>query len=225
MNSSINEYIVPLVLLAVFTTVAYFRGRRKNSWIASWLSKNTEDVLKPIDKNYINIGGSIGYNFKYKLKGMFTGAEGSFTLLPRQSLLYLPISFLTTRGDRYFINLKANGKLAGEGHIVSGDFYSSAKGLIKDFASFEVEKTDKEGKIFYLLWKKNGIDSRLRNLLDNLQNVKQLRHFCCFPENKNFFFLLRPKYGFLQSFLASAVKNLGVFYLKGGIQDESGGTE
>jgi len=210
-----HDFIVPILALAIFATLGYFRGRKKNSWIAGWVSREAEEALKPSDTNYINIGGALGYNFTYKLKGNFHEASGTIVMLPRHSVLYFPISLLTTKFDRYYINLKADGKLAGEGHIVSQKYIRSARSLIKDFSSFKSEKYISNDQTFYILWRVEGLDKSLRQFLDRMESGKNLRHFCCHAENRNFFFLIKPVHNEIVKFLKSAVSGLGVFYVKG----------
>ena len=83
-----------IIALAIAATGAYFFGRRKNKALAGIMSKEAEKVLHAKSTEYVNIGGSIGYNFTYKLPEPWTEAKGTMTFMPRQSLLYVPFSYL-----------------------------------------------------------------------------------------------------------------------------------
>ena len=69
------------------------------------MSGALEELLKPGNTNYVNIGGSIGYNFAYSLSGDWTKAKGTMTLNARHSLLYLPFSLLLGVRDRFYVNI------------------------------------------------------------------------------------------------------------------------
>ena len=112
-----EPYITPLILLALVTTGGYFWGRKKNRWIGAWIARETEAALQPRETEYVNIGGCIGYHLTYALAAPFREAKGTFALLPRHSLLYLPISFLIRRHDRFFLQLFTDERLPGEAHI------------------------------------------------------------------------------------------------------------
>ncbi|MDX9801276.1 MAG: hypothetical protein RBT69_08080 [Spirochaetia bacterium] len=210
-----NIYIVPLLALALVATLGYFRGKKKNAWMSGWISREAEEAFKPLDTEYVNIGGTIGYNFKYKMKGMFREANGTITMLPRQSVLYFPVSLLTTKYDRYYLNLKADGKLAGEGHIVSEKYIKSARSLISGYESFKQTEYSSEGITFYLLSRTQSVEKLLVNFIEKTESIKHLRHFCCFPDNKNFFIFIKPVKGELFKFLKSAAAALDIFYIKG----------
>jgi hypothetical protein len=217
-----QAYIVPLLALALVTTAGYFYGRKKNRWISGWISREAEDVLKPVDSNYVNFGGTIGYNYVYKLRKPFREAKGTFTLLPRQSVLYMPISLLVNRYDKFYMQLFADGKLAGEGHIVARSYLSRAKNAIDGYSGLTREDVDRDGKSYVLLWDSRGMDEKLKKLLDSVRHPELLRHFCCYADNKNFFLYLRPVKDKFGEILESITAGLKPFYLKGGFSDGPG---
>jgi hypothetical protein len=146
-----DALIIPLIAVAVVTSLCYYRGRKKNRWISGWISRETEDILKPEDTNYTNFGGVIGYNFVYKMRQPFREAKGTFTLLPRHALFFLPFSFLITRHDKYYLQLYAEGKLAGEGQIIARSYLSKARRMITGLENLEMEEVDAGGRRFVLL--------------------------------------------------------------------------
>ena len=217
-----GEYIIPLLALALFSTLGYFRGRKKNAWISGWISRESEAAFKPEDTNYVNFGGVIGYNFVYKLRKPFREAKGTFTLLPRHSIIYLPISLLLTRGDTYYLQLFADGKLAGEGHILAKSHVSKARNSIAGFADLQREETTWDGKSYVLLWDAKGMDEKLKKFLANLRHPELIRHFCCYGENKNFFLHVKPVREKLGELLKSMLPELKPFFMKGGFPDGPG---
>ena len=216
----INLWIIPILLLALLTTFGYFRGKKKNNWISGWIARESENALKPLDTQYTNFGGAIGYNYIYKLEKPFREAKGTFTLLPRHSILYLPISYLISRHDRYYLNLYVQGKLLGEGHIVAQKYRNKARKLIEGIQTMQTAEVFRENKPYLLFWKEKGMEERLRKFIDKVECPDQLLHFCCYGENKNFFFYLRPERERLEEFLKSALPELKRFFVKGAGNDD-----
>jgi hypothetical protein len=221
-----NSFIVPLLAVALLTTLTYYFGRKKNRWISAWISREAEEALKPADTNYVNFGGVIGYNFVYKMNKPFREAKGTFTLLPRHSLFFIPVSFLfLTRHDRYFLHLYTDGRLAGEGHIIARSYFSRAARMITGIDELQRGDADCGGKRYILLWKGKDMEESLRRLLSRLENPELLLHFCCYAENKTFFLFVKPLRLKLGELLRSYVPELKPFFIKGGFSDESGSSE
>ena len=224
MNES--AFIFPLIGVALFTSLVYYRGRKKNRWISGWISSEAEDSLKPEDTNYVNFGGIIGYNFVYKMRKPYREAKGTFTLLPRHSAFFLPISLLFfSRHDKYFLQLYADGKLAGEGHIVAKSYFAKASRIISGLDDLQREDIVCNGQRFILLYRGKGMDERLKKLLSTVKHPELLFHFCCYSENKNFFLYIRPLRQKLEELLKSVLPELKQFFLKGVSHNEPGNAE
>jgi hypothetical protein len=212
--NGLNPYLlIALIILALAATIQYYRGAKKNRWLSGTISKALEETLKPSNTNYINIGGAIGYNFSYAMRQPWTSAKGTFTMSPRQSLLYLPFSRLLGFRDRLFINLFTKGKLRGEGHIVSRAHLRKAR--IEGIEKMSRRETEAGGKRFVLLWRGADISSELEGLLAAFPNPRNLDHFCSFPETKTFFYRVVPKPEGLQGDLEILLSRLPVFFEKG----------
>jgi hypothetical protein len=224
MNDS--SLIVPIIVIAILTTLTYYRGRKKNRWISAWISRETEEALRPADTNYVNFGGVIGYNFVYKMNKPFREAKGTFTLLPRHSLFFIPVSYLfLTRHDRFYLHLYTDGRLAGEGHIIARPYFPKAARMITGIGELQRGDADCDGKRYVLLWKGKGMEENLRRLLSKLENPGLLLHFCCYADNKTFFLFVKPLRLKLGALLKSYVPELKPFFIKGGYSDESGSSE
>ncbi|HCM25291.1 MAG: hypothetical protein A2Z99_04925 [Treponema sp. GWB1_62_6] len=208
-----NSYtLFAIVVLALVSTGAYFLGTKKNRWIASTLTKGLEEVLKPLNSNYVNIGGSIGYNFAYSLPNPYTSAKGTITLSPRHSLLYLPFSLLIGVRDRFFVNVFTKKKLRGEGHIVEAGWLKKAN--ITGMEQMERRDVQKGTKSFVLLWRGADLSADLERLLDALPEPARLRHFCSYPETRTFFIHGLPKQGSVRGNLEAVVVRLPGFLTK-----------
>lgn len=211
---TMNPYaLVALILLAIAATAQYYLGTKKNRWIVSTMSEGLEEILKPTNTNYVNIGGTIGYNFAYSLSGDWTRAKGTFTLNARHSLLYLPISLLLGIRDRFFINIFTKNKFKGEAHAVAASYLHNANIDGVDAMQRRDVMIGKHG--FTLLWRGPDQSKELETLLENLSEPGRLRHFCSYPETKTFFIHYRPKDGRIHDDLKAIVKRLPRFLEKG----------
>jgi hypothetical protein len=107
-----------IVALAFATTFQFYKGRKLNLLLMKHYLHEIESVLKPSDKEYVWLGGYVGYKAKYN-RGK---VEVTLTLLPRQSLLYFPISLLTSRHDKLYIVFKLRNRMA-EAHLIQRGYY------------------------------------------------------------------------------------------------------
>ncbi len=205
-----NPYaLAALVVLAIAATAQYYLGTKKNRFISSRISRDLEELLKPSSTNYVNIGGSIGYNFAFALSGNWSKAKGTMTLNARHSLLYLPLSLLLGVRDRFFMNIFTKKRLRGEAHLVESSYLRRAN--IEGLESMSRMEAEAGGKRFTLLWKGADLSAELRGVLESLAEPERLRHFCSYPETKTFFMHLRPKEGRVRDDLAAVMKRLPDF--------------
>jgi hypothetical protein len=214
---AVEPYILPLIVLALVTTAGYFWGRKKNRWIGGWISKETEAALHPEDTRYVNIGGTIGYHFTYALKSPFKEAKGTFSLLPRQSILYLPLSLLIRRHDRFYLQIYTDRELLGEGHILQEDYYHKDRGRIIGGERMRQERILIGGKPYVLLCDDRKLEQPLKRFAEGVVGGGgHFMHFCCYPQNRNFFLYLAPVQGQVEPLLRRAVGELGSLCVSGG---------
>jgi hypothetical protein len=185
--------VFAISILGIGATIQYFFGVKKNRWLGKSMSSQAESIFEPKDMEYINIGGAIGFNVAYKLREPWKEAKGTFTLFPRHSLLYMPMSLLIGSSDRYYLNLYADRKLAGEGHIIEKKHLRKAK--IEGVGEMNKEEVERAGKTFYLYWRHGDLKDALLRTLDGMPDPASLAHFCCFGDNKTFFIYLKPSKG------------------------------
>ncbi len=114
--------IIAVIALAGATTYQFFHGRRINLLLMRHYLGEIEKLIKPEDRNYVWSGGYVGYRAYYR-KGS-RKYEFILTLLPRQSLLYFPISLITSRHDKLI--LKVSGKYK-KFHAVQKGYFRSRK--------------------------------------------------------------------------------------------------
>lgn len=201
--------VTGLVLLAIAATLGFFRGTRKNRLLAASVARQLEEVLRPTSTEYVNIGGSIGHNFTYALSGEWTRARGTFTLSPRHSLLYLPLSRLLGMRDRLFLNVFTERPFRGEGHVVrTGDLRAAA---IEGAERMERRELEVAGLRFTLLWRGAELSADLEGLLRTMPAPSRLRHFCAYPGTGTFFLRTDPVDGAVAEDVAAALRAAPAF--------------
>ena len=209
------HYLLPIIVLALITTLGYFRGRKKNRWIAGWIGKECEKALKPKKTEYVNIGGTIGYNFTYSLMHPLKNAKGTFTLLPRQSVLYFPISLLISRHDRFYLHIYASIRLLGEGHIIKESYLPKMRVKIAGIDSMKRDVMIRSNQRYVILWRQSVLEQPLKRLLNEFSYPEDVLHFCTYKDTKVFFLHMIPRKDHIASHLKAFIKALDSF-LSGG---------
>lgn len=205
-----NPYIYLLIALAFATTLGYLAGREKNRKIGRMIGSAAEKVLQPAETEYINIGGALGHNFTFGMKSPYTEAKGTFTLLPRHSVLYLPFSLLISRHDRFYLHLFTEVDLLGEGHIIAEKYFPKMRVDIAGMERLKRERMSAGGCAFILLYDNPHLLKRLRLLLEEIAEPEagDLLHFCCYRDNRNFFIHLIPRAATIEPLLKALFRQL-----------------
>ncbi len=128
-----NSGVALLVILGLVASLQYWRGRRLNLTLIRELSRQMEEALQPVNKNYTWIGGYVGVVAEYDLKHeVYEKVKGTISLLPHHSLLYFPLSLLLGRRDRVYILIYPKRKLKGKAHITRGKIKGISQTSFKD---------------------------------------------------------------------------------------------
>lgn len=186
-------YVWPILILGLISTWGYFRGRNTNRRISGAISEVLQDAFAPLDTNYTNIGGTIGHNARFELSPPLTELKATLTMLPRQSVLYYPISRLIVRYDRLYLNVFTSRRLLGEGHIISADYYPRMRVSIAGESRLKRDEMMHQGRRFILLWDRSRVAGPLREYLKGLTDASCLKHFCCYRDNDTFFLFIAPR--------------------------------
>ncbi|WP_319416851.1 hypothetical protein [Marispirochaeta aestuarii] len=209
-----NSLIYLLIALAVATTLGYYKGRKKNREIGGMIGTVTEEILSPREKEYVNIGGTLGHNFTYQLDPPFKEAKGTFTLLPRHSVLYLPLSLLITRHDRYYLHIYSSRELQGECHIIAKRYFPKMRVDIKGIDKLKRDTVQTREGEFILLWDNPRLEAKMRTLIENTEGIDTLLHFCCYRDNKVFFIHSIPREPRFRQLLSGIYAGLPEFMKK-----------
>ena len=199
------------VAFSCMLSVGYFWGRRTNKRLFRSTFNDLIDVAKPDDQTFTNIGGAVGYhaNLIMKKKSPFSKIEATITLLPRHSLLYMPISKLIMKFDRLFITLHPRARLPGEGHLIEKR-YAGFRGP-KITNEHLLEKTEiKWGRYdFYLYYEKYNIRDRLMAFVNKHPDPGIIRHVAVVAAERKCFLFMVPKRGKVKEDLVSVYRWIG----------------
>jgi len=175
-------YFISIVLLAGIASVGFFWGRKKNLSLARKIGKITEEFLRPVDQNYIWIGGEIGYKASYVIKKSFAKkCRTMLTLLPRQSPFWIPISLLLTRYDRFFMSYILEKELSCEFYLRRRGTWGYDKKKYGN--SFEKEKIILNN-IAYITYKKGNCSEINKKLTEFLKLNKSIKSCHIYREGK-----------------------------------------
>jgi hypothetical protein len=183
------------ILISLFLTAGYFLGRRKNRAIAASAINAIFEMLKPDRREITNIGGLVGYHLRMSfISGSVESAFGTITLLPRHSLLYLPVSLLFRRFDRFFITLNLRRfPTTGSAHIFEERFYSGHReGVGKQLKRSPLQI----GSLRFLAFYSAEEDlAFLKKLLNDIEDPSKLKEISIRPERGTVEILIVPTAG------------------------------
>ncbi|HOD36601.1 MAG TPA: hypothetical protein PLR20_12345 [Syntrophales bacterium] len=196
-----HEYLLkqPLFFLfiafSLFLSLGYYWGRRRNKNIFLSAFNELVEIVKPDEQKFTNIGGTIGYhaNLFIKKKGPVSQVDATITMLPRQSLLYMPISKLIMRHDRLFVTLYLTRTPSGEGHLIEKK-YAAFRGPKIINADMLNREEIRWGDLDFILYHENlKIRDQLAKLMKDLPAPGNLRHIALIPREKKGFIFAIPK--------------------------------
>ncbi len=111
------KYFAGVVLFTLLLIYTYYSGQRTNLKKIRGTATSLEKALNPSEKRYTWLGGMVGFTADFKVEG-FEEVQAVLTLIPRQSLLYMPFVLLRRAEDRLHILFFLKEKPSEELHII-----------------------------------------------------------------------------------------------------------
>lgn len=185
------------IAATIVLSVAFRWGRKANQAIIHRTFKPLLSILKGRDQQYTNIGGSTGYHIRFKPTALRIVGEvtGTLTLLPRHSLLYLPIPLLTGRRDKLVLSFdfnKKGNKIAGEAHLVTPRQLRRPHSAVDN-----AELTRRElqwGELSYLgFWGNEDSQANMQRLIGLLGDPTSLEHVAIVPSQSRVWLVITPR--------------------------------
>ncbi|ACJ16397.1 hypothetical membrane protein, conserved [Thermococcus onnurineus NA1] len=188
-----SGFILAIMALAAVSSIQFFKGRKLNLQIMQHYLRSIEDVVKPEDKDYVWLGGYIGFRAYYKVnRDNIRKFEYTLTLLPRQSILYFPIALLTSRHDKLYIVIKPESKIKREAHLIQKGYYR-IKPKIEDEELLQKEIVEIAGTKYEALYEKRRDVELLKYLVENLSKPTNVKHISLTPKTNVFYVLMKPE--------------------------------
>ncbi|AHF79753.1 hypothetical protein [Thermococcus paralvinellae] len=187
------EVLMVIMILAGVASIQFFKGRKLNLMLMQHYLRAIEDIIKPKDKEYIWLGGYIGFRAHYKVnEGNIDKFEYTLTLLPRQSIFYMPISKLISRHDKLYIVIKPYSQIKREAHLIQKRYYR-IKPKIEDEDLLQRHFIEVNGKQYEALFEKRRDVELLREFLQGFSKPENVKHISLTPKTNVFYILMKPE--------------------------------
>jgi hypothetical protein len=189
-----------LIAITITLTIGYTWGRRLNRRIVVNALDPLLEVFKARDQQFTNIGGQTGFHANI-VPGNMRGArriDVTLTVLPRQSWLYMPISLLVRKFDRFHLTVffnKRGKKLHEEAHLIDTRFEKMAGNRIEHADRLSRREVDWGPRVFALYSSGEDSEARLRQLMERYGEPGPIRHVAILPDEERAYFFQIPRVG------------------------------
>jgi len=182
-----------IMILAAITSIQFYKGRQWNLQLMDHYLQTIEKVVKPEDKDYVWLGGYIGFRAKYKVnRDNIRKFEYTLTLLPRHSLLYFPIALITSRHDKLFFVIKPFNDIRHEAHLIQKGYYRM-KPDIENEPLLQREEVEIAGKKYEVLFEKRRDVEKLKSLVESMSKPANIKHVALTPKTNVFYVQMKPE--------------------------------
>jgi len=191
MDLDLSTYDIFLIafVIAIVAILQFFRGRKLNLILIEYTARIFEEVLKPKDKEYQWIGLYVGYKARFLTPyKSLVRTEAVVTLMPRHSLFYLPIAFITSRFDRLYMFFRYSKRFVSEAHIIRKHYYRlGPHRVIRGIERMAFESIEIKGKTYYLVYNDSRIARELVNIVKGLSDPHIINHLAIVPSNSSLY--------------------------------------
>lgn len=201
--------IVLLLAFAAASGLFWARGIRINRALIVSTCATVERVFKPLDTTYTNIGGTIGYNFRYTLCGPVRRLDGVVTTVPRHAMLYAVVLRAARLRDRLVLCLYLDRTPPGEAHIVAESVLEREDLGIDDIDQMERTTVDHNGRQWLILSFNPIQVERMRRVLRSFAVTDGLRHYGFYGRGAFVSLLIDPAAPGLEALLRDVVASVG----------------
>ena len=172
------------VFISIILVAGYFLGKKRNKQISTTALKTLEEIIKPGDQIITNIGGVVGYHveMKFEEEQYFEDLRGTITLMPRHSLLYLPISKIFRKFDRFYLEIELKSSpVEREIHFLENKFLDQYRKGVKNNNRLITEEIQYQNKTFLYLYEKRSDLEKIKTLVRTIQGVKYIKEISLNP--------------------------------------------
>jgi len=188
-----STLFLSLMVLAALTSIQFYKGRKLNLQLMQHYLRSIEEVVKPEDRDYVWLGGYVGFRAVYKVnRDNVRKFEYTLTLLPRHSLLYFPIALLTSRHDKLYIVIRPLTEIEHEAHLIQRGYYR-LKPKIENEELLQRETVEIAGKEYEALYEKKRDVVKLKELVESLSKPHNVKHVSLTPKTNVLYVLMKPE--------------------------------
>ena len=197
-----------LIAVTILLTLGYTWGRRGNRRILMAALDPLLEVFRARDQQFTNIGGQTGFHANVVPGNSRTvrRLDVTVTLLPRQSWLYMPVSLLIRKFDRFqailFFN-KRGRALREEAHLIDARFARMAGNRIEHVDRLSREEIEWGGRTFHLYTAGDRSRGWMEDLRSRLGDPLTLQHVAIVPEQQRAFVSIIPRVGTVPPIMAT----------------------
>ncbi len=185
--------LLAIMVLAGISSIQFYKGRKLNLQLMQHYLRSIEEVVKPEDKDYVWLGGYIGFRAKYKVnRENIRKFEYTLTLLPRHSILYFPISLFVSRHDKLYVVVRPFAQIKREAHLIQKGYYRFKPG-IEGEELLQREVVEINGIKYEALFEKRRDVELLKSLVEGLSKVKNIKHVSLTPKTNVFYVFMKPE--------------------------------
>jgi len=188
-----STLLFALMVVAALTSIQFYKGRKLNLQLMEHYLRSIEEVVKPEDRDYVWLGGYVGFRAVYKVnRGNIGKFEYTLTLLPRHSLLYFPIALLTSRHDKIYFVIRPLTEIKREAHLIQKGYYRLRPNIEnEDF--LQRETVEIAGREYEALYEKKRDVTKLKELVESLSKPHNVKHVSLTPKTNVFYVLMKPE--------------------------------
>ncbi|ASJ03756.1 hypothetical protein A3L09_06905 [Thermococcus profundus] len=188
-----STLIWAIMILAAVTSIQFYKGRKWNLQLMQHYLRSVEDVVKPEDKDYVWLGGYIGFRANYKInRDNIRRFEYTLTLLPRHSILYFPISLVTSRHDKLYVVVRPFAQIKREAHLIQKGYYR-LKPNIENEPLLQSEEIEIAGRKYEALFEKRRDLENLKALVESMPRPHNIKHVALTPKTNVFYVQMKPE--------------------------------
>jgi len=185
--------LLAIMVLAAVSSIQFYKGRKLNLQLMQHYLRSIEEVVKPEDRDYVWLGGYIGFRASYKVnRDNIRKFEYTLTLLPRHSILYFPIALLTSRHDKIYFVIRPFAEIRREAHLIQKGYYR-LKPKIENEDFLQRDTVEIAGKEYEALFEKRRDVEKLKELVESLSKPHNVKHVSLTPKTNVFYVFMKPE--------------------------------
>lgn len=187
-----------LIAGTIVISLAYRWGRRRNRQIVVSALDPLIEIFRARDQQFTNIGGQTGFhaNIVPNASDSTRRVDVTLTLLPRHSLLYMPISRLTRRYDRMYVTFEFNKKgrrIDEEAHLIEARFEKRPGNRIENADELDRREISWGGFTFHLYAASDRSRAWIEDAMQRLEVPGDVRHLAVVPGQARGYLFLIPR--------------------------------